>query len=145
MINSDLLSASEEVRLSCWCVEESSVNLVFGQTSTQVFQALRGILFHIRFTENPVSVTWRWKKGEKKPNRIRKRKADIKQKWVSWWGVGGVGEERSEEDVVTVYTWIWSLEQLQWRHRPKSGFNLISEGNYLWRRWISHHLSHRQR
>lgn len=29
----DSLIASEEVRLSCYCVEERSIDLVFGQTS----------------------------------------------------------------------------------------------------------------
>lgn len=55
----DSLSASEEVRLSCRCVEKSSVELVFRQTSTQVFQALGGVLVHGGLTENPVPVTWR--------------------------------------------------------------------------------------
>lgn len=68
MINPDSLGASEEVRLSCYCVEESSVDLVFGQTRAQVAQALRGVLFHARLTENPVPVPWRgWK------TKIRRR------------------------------------------------------------------------
>lgn len=62
----DSLSASEEVRLSCWCVKESSIDFVFGETSAQVFQALGGILLHAGLTENPVLIPWRWKKKKEK-------------------------------------------------------------------------------
>ncbi len=61
----DSLGPSEKVRLSRWCVEESSIDLVFGQTGAQVFQALGGILVHAGLTENPVPVTCRGKEINK--------------------------------------------------------------------------------
>lgn len=58
--------------MSRYCVEERSVNLVFGQAGAQVPQALRRIFLHFGLTENPVPVTWR---GEKKRgNRQEKSK-----------------------------------------------------------------------
>lgn len=56
-VNPDSLIASEEVSVSCYCVEKSSVDLVFGETAAQVLQALWGILIHAGLAENPVSVT----------------------------------------------------------------------------------------
>lgn len=58
-VNPDSLIASEEVSVSCYCVEKSSVDLVFGEAGAQVLQALWGILIHAGLAENPVSVTWR--------------------------------------------------------------------------------------
>lgn len=57
-VEADSLCASEEVRLSGRRVEESSVDLVFGETSAQVFQALGGVLLHAGLTEHPVSVSF---------------------------------------------------------------------------------------
>lgn len=73
--NQNLLIASEEVSVSCYCVEERSVDLVFGKASAQVLQALWGILLHFGLTENPVPVTWRgwwgWKERKRKNKRVR--------------------------------------------------------------------------
>lgn len=55
----DSLGASEVVSLSCYCVEESSIDLVFGETGAQVSQALWRVLVHAGLTENPVPVAWR--------------------------------------------------------------------------------------
>lgn len=58
------LRVFEEVCLSCWRVEESGVNLIFGQTGPQLLQALWRVLVHGGLTENPVSATWKLKKNK---------------------------------------------------------------------------------
>lgn len=65
------LRVFEEVRLSCWRVEESGVDLIFGQTGSQFPQALWRVLVHGGLTENPVSATWKLKrtKIENRPFR----------------------------------------------------------------------------
>lgn len=54
----DSLVSSEEVRLSCYRVEERGVDLVFGKTRAQFTERLRGILLHGGLTEDPEPVTW---------------------------------------------------------------------------------------
>lgn len=63
------LIASKEVSVSCYGVEENSINLVFWQASAQFPQALWRILLHFGLTENPVPVTWRGLKRFKKKIR----------------------------------------------------------------------------
>lgn len=55
----DSLVSSEEVRLPRYCVEERSIDLVFGKACAQLAQGLWGIPVHGGLTEDPVPVTCR--------------------------------------------------------------------------------------
>lgn len=108
------LRVFEEVRLSCWRVEESGVDLIFGQTGSQLLQALWRVLVHGRLTENPVSATWKLKR-----TKIENRPFQSDQS-------------------------VEHMQQLQRCSHHKSGSSLIPYGTYPWRRQIFHHLSRKR-